>query len=598
MLQENKAEFPSYVKDMNGTLFFQNVTENDKGNYTCIANNTQGTIIATVTITTVVAPQFVVKPIGPIQVNELSSVMIHCMATGDPKPTLQWDKNFVLLSVNNTVPNRITLLENGTLYFNEVHLDDEGNYGCTIGSLAGLKREEAKLIVRSMLSFVFYYSMSLLNNKYFFHFLCFTGMDELNNEDSEEDGFFVVRAILITVSVVFAYIILVVGLMIWCKIRRKARKNRMQLLNKENMDTFTGNDVHGNDENEPCLPDHKITKNNIVPNKTPIANGNGHVPKSDEPLNGTNSKLAKKSSLDQITIPRTIFADITNIGRGDFGTVSISKVKRNDLTQYLDKEVLASLKEMNNVDNKSNTSLEDADEILEEKQNNTETMFVLLKALNKVKDENICIEFRRQMDMFRAVSHVNVVKLLGLCRDKDPHLLVLEHTDDSDLKQYILNHCKSTTKNNMKIEQLLTFSLQIARGMDAIYRARYIHKDLATRNCIINSDLIVKVSYPAIQKENYSHEYYKHKNITVPLRWMAPECFEEDDNTIKSDVYAFGVVMWELFTYCSILPHSNLSNDEFLTKLQNNTIEWTMPDNFPDEIRENIVSTSKFSKYL
>lgn len=77
---------------------------------------------------------------------------------------------------------------------------------------------------------------------------------------------------------------------------------------------------------------------------------------------------------------------------------------------------------------------------------------------------------------------------------------------------------------------------------------------------------------------------------------MAPECFEEDDNTIKSDVYSYGVLMWELFTHCALLPHENLTNDEFLAKLQADQIEWTLPDDFPEEIRENIVSWDRIER--
>lgn len=123
------------------------MSELDKGNYTCTASNDQGTISATVVITTVIAPKFLVKP-QTLQVNEMSTAMIHCTAMGDPKPTIQWDKDLDYLNINSSDSGRLTLLENGTLYFTEVHLEDEGVYGCTIGSSAGLKREEARLSVR------------------------------------------------------------------------------------------------------------------------------------------------------------------------------------------------------------------------------------------------------------------------------------------------------------------------------------------------------------------------------------------------------------------------------------------------------------------
>lgn len=89
---------PDTVEDVNGTLIFKNVSETDRANYTCTASNDQGEIKATVVVTPVIAPKFLVKPQGPIQVNEMGSVMIHCAALGDPKPRIQWDKNFEAMS--------------------------------------------------------------------------------------------------------------------------------------------------------------------------------------------------------------------------------------------------------------------------------------------------------------------------------------------------------------------------------------------------------------------------------------------------------------------------------------------------------------------
>ena len=72
--------------------------------------------------------------------------MIDCIVEGDPKPTIQWDKN---LQMNDFDPARFQVLENGTLFISEVHLEDDNNYGCTAGSSAGLNRKEVRLIVHS-----------------------------------------------------------------------------------------------------------------------------------------------------------------------------------------------------------------------------------------------------------------------------------------------------------------------------------------------------------------------------------------------------------------------------------------------------------------
>ncbi|XP_031627847.1 tyrosine-protein kinase-like otk [Contarinia nasturtii] len=589
--KDSTNNLPDSVEDINGTLIFKNVSESNRGNYTCRAASNQGEISATVIVTPVIAPKFLVKPQGAIQVNEMGSVMIHCSAIGDPKPKIQWDKDFDYLNISNSDASRLNVLENGTLYFTEVHLEDEGLYGCTIGSSAGLKREEAHLSVRPS--------------------------EEQIADDGQEGSFFVVRAVLITVTVVFSYIILVVGLMFWCRVKRKARKNRMQLIAKENVDTLSRNDTkptEPNDENEPCLAERNHKKTEKGWNGTSNGVGGHNDATKTDTSNANNTKQPSKSSLEQITIPRGILFDLTQIGRGEFGTIHTAKVKFCDLKQHLDKETVATLTVENEREHqKSNGTIENADEIKQVPEHTDDTVnYALIKALNKVKDENVCIEFRRQLDLFRAVSHNNVVKLFGLCRDKNPHYLVLEHTDLGDLKEFLsarvdqlsdltskngivpkINNADKCKIATIKLPQLLLIAQQIARGMDAIYRARYIHRDLAARNCVITSDLTVKVSYPANIKDKYAREYYKLKSSMVPLRWMAPECIEDDDNTIKSDVYSFGVLILELFTFCSELPLAQVSDDDYFKQLQTNSIERKLPDFLPDDLSNTLSSCWK-----
>lgn len=79
----------------------------------------------------------------------MDTAVLHCQASGVPTPTVVWDKDLrPLLANNDTDLDRFEQLENGTLIIKEVHLEDEGKYGCTIGSSAGLKREDTILIVK------------------------------------------------------------------------------------------------------------------------------------------------------------------------------------------------------------------------------------------------------------------------------------------------------------------------------------------------------------------------------------------------------------------------------------------------------------------
>uniref|UniRef100_A0A1B0AGA3 Tyrosine-protein kinase-like otk n=1 Tax=Glossina pallidipes TaxID=7398 RepID=A0A1B0AGA3_GLOPL len=597
-LKELEDPLPDSIEDINGTLTFKNVSFENRGNYTCYAANAQGKINATVSINVVVAPRFSVAPEGPLEVAINAVAMMHCQAIGDPKPTIQWDKDLEYLSDNNTDRNRFEFLDNGTLVVRNVQQKDEGIYGCTIGNSAGLKREEVRFIVK------------------------------LPDSEDGGDGLLITRAVLITMSVALAYIVLVVGLMIWCRYRRQARKARLNEANRENPEV--GEEGDKNAESEPCLPDSssvkKVRKTNGSYTQRSSCN---EAQKSDDTACSNHSKTSKRSNIyDQLSFSRSGISELIQIGRGEFGDVYVGKIKASQIKQCEDKDSDTEKQSNTNSDNgngsatttstsvevkrRSKTSMDDIEEIREEHDTGNgashvansnpgdDYKLVMVKALNKIKDEHICQEFKRQIEMFRTLTHKGVVRLYGLCREKDPHYMVLEYTDWGDLKQFLLatagkvntsiNSSSSQPPPPLQKGQILAVAYQIARGMDAIYRSRFIHKDLASRNCIISSDFIVKVSYPALCKDKYSKEYYKHRNLLLPIRWLAPECIQEDEYTTKSDIFAFAVVVWELFTQAAKLPFEELSNEDVIKYSQTGKLEWKCADATPDSLKEILAS--------
>lgn len=405
----------------------------------------------------------------------------------------------------------------------------------------------------------------------------------------------ITRAVLITMSVAFAYIVLVVGLMIWCRVRRQARKARLHLLDKDATENGgTGaQDEMKMDEVQPCLADTKSKTNGGIKKHRGDTSLGAHESNNDTAAS-TNSKLSKKSSnFDSITLSRTKLVDLVAVGKGEFGEVLVGKIDERDLRKDIDQETKNELlpaesKGMKSSLNEINVLRENGvpDEVKTTKKD------VLVKALNKVKDEAIGIEFRRQIEMFRAVSHKHVSKLYGLCRDQDPHYLVLEYSDRGCLKDFL-----KSDKAALSQVQLLRMAWQIGRGMDGIYRARYIHKDLAARNCLLTSSLDVKVSYPAVHTDQHGGEYFKVNNAMVPLRWTAPECLHDDDFSTKSDVFAYGVLLWELFSEATdvvLLPMAHLSNEEYLRKLKDGSLELKLAAGTPDELTTVLVKKSIF----
>lgn len=223
---------PENVTDHNGTLIFR-VSNEQRGQYTCLASNTQGQISATVSINVVVAPRFTLAPVAPSNVAEAGVAMMHCQATGEPKPTIRWDKDLIYLNENNTDAERFRLLENGTLEIRNVQPEDEGRYGCTIGSSAGLKREEVQLVVH--------------------------GTKSASNS-------IVTRIIIVIICLAFLYFVLVLGLKLWYRYRRHMGK--VQLGEDAAHVAGTAGDGDGDAdghehaaEHEPCLTEANSSKN-------------------------------------------------------------------------------------------------------------------------------------------------------------------------------------------------------------------------------------------------------------------------------------------------------------------------------------------------
>ncbi|KAL0273509.1 UNVERIFIED_CONTAM: hypothetical protein PYX00_006148 [Menopon gallinae] len=478
--------FPPHVQDINGTLHFNTVYMTDRGKYICIATSTQGTINATVNFEVVVSPKFKIKPLNPTEVVEGSPVTLHCVADGDPAPTIKWDKNG---EINGLDPQRFQIFDNGTLFARYVSLDDEGKYGCTAGNSGGLKREEALLIVRSA-----------------------DGYQTV--EDGDES--MMTKTVTITLSAAAAYMVLVIGLMVWCRYRRRKRKEAYLKANPEGilLSKTENGDVPTANGEKPEGSDKKHRREN------------GRKSDGGETAHSQSSSQSKRSSkssyYEKLVYPRQNLSDLKLIGHGIFGQVFIGRAE------------------------------------------NVATP-VVVKSLQHTRDENVLIEFKRETDMFHRLSHDNIAKIIGLCKEVDNHFMILEHTDWGDLKHFLQTTKKERSK--LSSSQIIDIAKQISIGMEYLSNARFVHKDLSARNCIISSDMKVKISMIALSKDVYSADYAEYRNQVIPLRWLPYEAVFEDDYSTKSDVYSFAALCWELY-HQGERPFYNIPDSSVIEKLQ------------------------------
>ena len=148
----------------------------------------------------------------------------------------------------------------------------------------------------------------------------------------------------------------------------------------------------------------------------------------------------------------------------------------------------------------------------------------------------------------------------------------------------MLVSCYENGRNSFTSGQKLTICAQVISGMKYLVASGFTHKDLAARNCVVGADLEVKIGFLSLSYDLYNAEYYRFNNMLIPLRWMAPEAIFDDEFSEKSDVWSFGVLIWEVYTLGS-LPYHDRPDEEVL-KCVRDDLRLPQPDNCPDNMVE------------
>ncbi|XP_071004616.1 uncharacterized protein [Oncorhynchus clarkii lewisi] len=185
-------------------------------------------------------------------------------------------------------------------------------------------------------------------------------------------------------------------------------------------------------------------------------------------------------------------------------------------------------------------------------------------------------KFLAESEPYRSLQHPNILQCLGQCSESIPFLLVMEFCQLGDLKRYLRAQRKSDGMTpDLLTREMLTLqrmAFEITSGLLHLHENNYIHSDLALRNCLLTSDLTVRIGDYGLSHNHYKDDYYLTSDkLWIPLRWIAPELLEEyrgslivTDQTKTSNLWSLGVVIWELFEFGS-QPHRHLSDEEVLT---------------------------------
>ncbi|XP_041947880.1 fibroblast growth factor receptor 4 [Alosa sapidissima] len=194
------------------------------------------------------------------------------------------------------------------------------------------------------------------------------------------------------------------------------------------------------------------------------------------------------------------------------------------------------------------------------KENPEQVSTVAVKMLKDDATDKDLADLISEMELMKGMGkHKNIINLLGVCTQDGPLYVLVEYASKGSLREYLrarrppgMDYTFDVTKvpeEQLTFKDLLSCAYQVARGMEYLASNRCIHRDLAARNVLVTEDNVMKIADFGLARGVHQIDYYKKTtNGRLPVKWMAPEALFDRVYTHQSDVWSFGVLMWEIFT--------------------------------------------------
>ncbi|XP_035673327.1 fibroblast growth factor receptor 2-like isoform X4 [Branchiostoma floridae] len=184
---------------------------------------------------------------------------------------------------------------------------------------------------------------------------------------------------------------------------------------------------------------------------------------------------------------------------------------------------------------------------------------VAVKMLKEDATERELADLVSEMETMKRIGkHKNIINLLGCCTQDGPLFVIVEYAEHGNLRDFLrsrrppsMDYYKMAVECDKPLthKDLVSFAYQIGRGMEFLHSKKCIHRDLAARNVLVADGNVMKIADFGLARDIHNMDYYKKTtNGRLPVKWMPPEALFDRVYTTQSDVWAFGVLLWEIMT--------------------------------------------------